>query len=499
MVMGRDLSGQTLIIRADANSKIGAGHVMRCLALAQAWQERGGDVVFAGQVAGKNLAERIKKNGCKLQDVGIMEKIDACFAEQKTTWVALDGYHFSLHYQKEFRGRGIKLLVIDDYAHLDEYDADLLLNQNIGAEMLSYKISPSTCCLFGPGYAMLRQEFWELQQDVADKPEDASRLLVTLGGADAENVTLKVIGALKLLDAPELEVKIVAGPANPHRADLERELFGASFPWQLLSSVANMAPLMEWADLAVSAAGSTCWELCCMGVPAAVIIVAENQKRVAQGLARSCAAINCGWSYRLQDTDLARTLTLLLNDPQKRAAMGREARLLVDGHGAKRVVEKMMPQKLTFREVEPADCRRIFTWANDPVIRAASFQTEQISWEEHQRWFYGKLADENAFFWLVTTDDQEVGQVRYDLENDAALISVSVDSRFRKLGLGSRVIREACDRFFSAAEITQIRAEIRQENRRSIKAFAHAGFVREKEAEKGGVPALYMVCQRASG
>ncbi len=213
-----------LLIRADANSHIGTGHVMRCLALAQAWQAAGGKVIFITACESEALRRRLI--GEKLEVVALSDPRDwqvvaRALAAQPNAWVALDGYHFDTAYQQRFKDAGHRLLVIDDLAQLDRYVADLVLNQNLGAQGLTYAHQPATRLLRGTDYVLLRKEFLSHRETRREAPERARRILVTLGGADPDNVTLTIVRALQRLDADSLEVVVAVGASYPYFDDLQ--------------------------------------------------------------------------------------------------------------------------------------------------------------------------------------------------------------------------------------------------------------------------------------
>ena len=162
-----------------------------------------------------------------------------------------------------------------------------------------------------------------------------------MGGADPNNMTLKVIKAFQVLDIPSLEVRVVAGPANRNIFSLHQAVQTAICNIQLLTEVSDMAELMSWADVAVSAAGSTCWELALMGLPALLIILAENQAGIAHGLEEAGVAVNLGWCSQLSDSALAESLTSLIFDSAKRHNMSQKGRQLVDGYGQCRVLSAL--------------------------------------------------------------------------------------------------------------------------------------------------------------
>ena len=337
-----------LIIRADANSRMGTGHVMRCLALAQYWMTHCGDVRMLSCCNCDVIRSRLKADGIDLVSldaahpaVGDLELTLKNADEWDADWIVADGYHFDLAFQQGIRQGGRKLLLIDDYNHLDRYDADILLNQNVGAEHLDYSLGHGGRRLLGSRYALLRKEFVQTRPPVRPYDQKANRVLVVFGGADPDNVTLKVLKALNTIDDSDMRVRAVVGGANPHMDLLRSESEAWSERFEILQNVMDMPALMLWADLAVSAGGSTCWELCYSGVPALILILAENQKTVTAGLAAAGAAENLGWFEGLDEAAIAESLNTLRSDAGRTRTMSRKGRELVDGKGSNRVAREL--------------------------------------------------------------------------------------------------------------------------------------------------------------
>lgn len=354
-----------LIIRADADSRMGTGHIMRCLALGQAWQDAGGTVIFICAKIPDSLAERVKSEGFELvrmdaesgspddlaqtlaaissfkfQVSGLTSQSSSDLRPPSSgLWVVADGYHFDLVYQRAVRSTGFNLLLIDDYNHLPQYECDILLNQNINAPELHYCVNPEAKQLLGTQYALLRREFRKYNREDRTVPAQALNILVTLGGADPDNVTLKVLQALNHLNISGLHVSIVVGPANPHFESLRDAAGFSAFDVRLLTDVKDMPELMRWADLAVSAAGSTCWELCSLGVPILTVILAENQAGLAVRLEKSGASKNMGWHYQSDVVGFAGAIRNLLEHEALRTRLVCQAGHLVDGCGCNRVIK----------------------------------------------------------------------------------------------------------------------------------------------------------------
>ncbi|MDF5709874.1 MAG: UDP-2,4-diacetamido-2,4,6-trideoxy-beta-L-altropyranose hydrolase [Nostoc sp. S4] len=334
-----------LFIRVDASTQIGTGHVMRCLALAQAWQDAGGQVIFAIATEVPDLKARLNAEGMEVIylaiQIGSAEDAEetAKLARQfNANWVVVDGYHFGAKYQKIIKEFELKLLFIDDYGHAKQYHADIVLNQNIHAyEELYRNRQPYTKLLLGTSYSLLRREFWQWRGWQRSLPLIAKKLLLTLGGADPDNVTLKVIQGLQQVEVEGLEVVVVVGASNPHYKQLRSASQKSRFPIYLKRNVTNMPELMAWADVAVTAGGSTCWELAFMGLPSLIVILADNQWSSAKKLS-GVSGINLGWHENISTTEIAAAVSELITSTQTRSEMVKRGQELVDGKGIARVL-----------------------------------------------------------------------------------------------------------------------------------------------------------------
>jgi UDP-2,4-diacetamido-2,4,6-trideoxy-beta-L-altropyranose hydrolase len=258
-------------------------------------------------------------------------------------WVVVDGYQFDAGYQSCLKDGGLKLLFVDDYSHAEYYAADLVLNQNAHArEAMYHRREPYTRLLLGPHYAMLRREFAAWRDWTHDINPRGRKVLVTMGGSDPDNVTLRVVHALQLIQVHGLEATVVAGDGNPHFESLERAALRRPGVVRLKRNVRNMAELMAWADVVISAAGSTCWEICLLGLPAILIDLAENQYPIAQELDRRGCGIHLGSTSNVSPETIAGKLEWLLLSPEVRKALSGQAQELVDGEGAMRVLSAIV-------------------------------------------------------------------------------------------------------------------------------------------------------------
>lgn len=430
-----------LLLQAETGPAVGAGHLARCLALAQAWVDTGGAAVLAATELPSHWAERYAIEGVELAD-----STDAPY--DCVDWTVLDGYGFTAADHEAVKAAGSRLLSIDDHAIVRSNAADLVLDQNLGATRAAY--GDRTDMLLGPRYALLRREFWRLAPRVT--APQGRRLLVAMGGSPAPGT---LDGFNRILADPAVEgVEVVE-----------------------LRGLATVVEAMTSSDLALSASGSTCWELCCSGLPPVLLPVADNQVPLAAALASHGAAEDCGPIGTVDPAWVAERVAALANDPERRARMSRRGQTLVDGRGAKRVVARLRSDLLKLRPATAGDAGMLWDWANDPFVRAAAFQSDPIPWEHHVEWLTRKLADATTWIYVAHDPDRRpVGVVRFQGNGSCAEISVAVAADRRGQGWGPAVIDAGVRRLFAETSISRVTARIKPENAASISSFEHAGF-----------------------
>jgi len=212
----------TCIVRADAGPAFGGGHLMRCLALALAYRAAGGEVVFLSACGSERLRSRVSATGFRLVDAGASHpdtadasETVALARETGATWVVVDGYHFDPAYHAALRAAGLRVLAIADLVQWPVYDVDVLLDQNVDAPQLAFPVADATRVLAGPRFALLRPEFAAARAADRAVPEQARRILVTLGAGTPGDGRRLVLDALAQCGLEGLEVRVVVGPADP--------------------------------------------------------------------------------------------------------------------------------------------------------------------------------------------------------------------------------------------------------------------------------------------
>ncbi len=343
-----------LLVRADAGPRVGTGHVMRCLALAQAHRDARGAVTFVTAPGQAPIEARLRDEGCDVASVtgspGSLEDAAATAALAATcgaTWIVVDGYHLDEAFHARLRGGGVRLLALDDGAPR-RHVADLVLNQNLHADASDYADrAPHTELLLGVRHALLRREFAPFRDEPpAPVARVARRVLVTLGGSDPDDVTSTLLDALQQADVDALHATVLVGAANPRLAALRAR--AARTPnVEVLSSVSDVARRLGEVDLAVTSGGTTVWELAFRGVPAIVGAIAPVEERLLAGL-RSLGLFEVVGAFADTDaTSLAARIGLLSRDAPRRERMRALGRATVDGRGAERVLEAMRHKEAT--------------------------------------------------------------------------------------------------------------------------------------------------------
>ena len=475
---------RNIAIRADASDTIGSGHVMRCLSLAGGLAASGARVrflcrdlppQFMVQICAEGHQVRLLRDVPESDESRDSEESISALQEQSVDWMIVDHYGLGKRWEASLRKAVPKLMVIDDLADR-EHDCDLLLDQNLrsGAEGLYRSLIPQTArSLLGPRYALLRPKF--AQTSARDRSGPVRRILVFFGGADASNQTVKAVRAIGLLALPEVSVDIVVGPM--FRSTDELENLCSMIPHARILRDADMAALMQGADLAIGAGGTTSWERCAVGLPTLAWPIADNQTIVLAELSKACA-VYCPTLESLSTPEgVAHHLYALIGNPALRSATASAARSLCDGQGVRRVVIAMQASGLAVGASTEGDSRLMYDWRNHVSVRAVSMHTDPIAWVDHMRWFEASRDRADRVLLTGRVDDNPVGIVRFDrVTPDSAEVSIYLDPAKVGYGLGAALL-DAAEAWISRHwPLQRISATVKAENIASHHLFRNAGY-----------------------
>lgn len=486
-------AGRPLVVRADATAATGGGHVMRTLSLARRWVRAGGRAIFLGSIESAAIRSRLaaakieftplEANGRQFdlgQTLETLRRLSE--ASGVLPWLILDGYGFGADYPAAIRRARFPVLVVDDLADQLCYHADFVLNQNVGADSLVYRGETDTRWLLGPRFALLQPEFDAWRDWTREVPDVARRVLLTVGGSDPHNASARLLESLQQVDIGTLDITVAIGPL----ADATRLKRGSpgGLSVTILRDVRDMASVMAAHDVAITGAGSTCWELAFMGLPAVVVQLADNQRAAGQGLADAGAAEHGGSIEELEPDHLAASVRALCLDPVRRQRMRDAGRRLVDGSGAQRVLTRLTAHGVfTLRPAISEDMRALWELSNEPSVRRMAFSESPIAWDDHVRWFEQRLHAPGTRMWVLLDGAKLAGQIRYDLSGDEAVIAISVSPAYRGGGLAARLIAGTWESACRGLRAARAIGVVFRENDASSGAFIEAGFSKSSEPE----------------
>ncbi|MBD3821716.1 MAG: UDP-2,4-diacetamido-2,4,6-trideoxy-beta-L-altropyranose hydrolase [Thiotrichales bacterium] len=517
-----------VVIRSDASLNIGAGHIMRCLTLAKALVEEGAMVEFICREHSGHLIEKIRQEGFCVHTlpveafdhadsdaVAVQTKLfhadwlgasQSRDAEQCRSvlesimpdWLIVDHYAIDHTWQTWLSGCFKKLMVIDDLGDR-KHTCDLLLDQNYGATPDKYRdLVPESCkILTGTDYALLRPEFakWRVTSlQRRDASQELKNLLVTLGGVDPDNYTGAILTQLaKTSLSDDMEITVVMGATAPHIKAIQAQALEMPVNTVVKTNVSNMAELMANADLAIGAAGATTWERCCLGLPTIQLVIAENQRQIAEALARVNAILVLESLYALPD--LIKNAQLCLND------LSRVCRQIVDGKGVLRtlanlyVATESLPQSTVFYDVlsyqsaSAEDVSAILAMRNHPDIRKWMYQSEPIGLDEHKAFIEALKERKDRCFLLVKLGGEIIGTINFTQINDevgSAEFGIYANPFNTLKGKGRVLIRLAEYYAQQNLKLSRLNLEVFTHNLRAQNLYKDVGFEFVEEREVHG-------------
>jgi UDP-2,4-diacetamido-2,4,6-trideoxy-beta-L-altropyranose hydrolase len=346
-------------LRADASLRIGSGHVMRCLNLADALLERGHSCLFLSRDLEGPCHDVVRSRGHELEVLEASgepyvpdESAPAHAAWLECGWqedaratrealdrsgasvLVVDHYALDRRWEEAVAVPGLRLAAIDDLADRP-HAVSLLLDQNLGRTETDYDgLVPEDCLrLIGPDHALVGPQFARLREESLFRRKEArmEHIMVSMGGVDTDDATSAVLECLGETRPTMLrEVSVIMGRHAPHLERVRAMAADISLPVEVAVDVTDMAERMTRADLAVGGAGVTAWERCALGLPSIAVVLAENQRGGAKALGEAGAALVAG------DKSQVAAALKSLGEPGALGEMSRRAAAVVDALGLER-------------------------------------------------------------------------------------------------------------------------------------------------------------------
>ncbi len=472
-----------VVIRADADSGIGLGHVARCLSLAEALVAFGCRVML---VSASVLPEVLLSKAKGLVDCRVMveqeDKLQAfvdTIGSEIPDWVVVDSYSIDARWHSVVRRKfGCRLVVIDDLADRP-LAADMVVDHNFSRDYrVKYRdvVEAGTRILSGPSYALISSGY------AAVTPREPSATVrsigIFLGGTDPLGLSGELLRICRTLAAFDGEIELVSTSAN---ADLEglRQSCEGPLNAKLSIDLPDLIDFYQRHDVYIGAGGGSTWERCRCGVPALVVGVADNQRVVIEALGSLGAAMCLFWRGPSTLAAIGAGLRHIITDYQLRKVMVSASLELVDGNGALRIAAAMITSSLIVRSATIDDAQMMYRWRNHPSVRRVSRDSMPMDFDSHLRWLKSALQSESRHVMIAEINGRGVGVIRYDvLFDDTLEVSLYCDPRLTGIGIGSAMLNagegEIAGRLSTDVTVT---AFVMPGNESSERMFERVGFV----------------------
>lgn len=343
-----------ILIRADANEEIGTGHMMRCLSIAEQSENKANILFVVADERGEEIVEKRGFSSLVLHtnfksmetELSVLSQL---ICQLQVEMILVDSYHITKKYISELSSLA-SVSLIEDFL-TETYDVRNLINYNIYAQeeiyqrMYQEKNNMKPHFLLGPFYAPLRTQFKNVNFQVRN---NVTSILLTTGGTDPLNLAGEILN--RLLNNKHYQkftYRVVCGIFNENREHL-KEIEKVNPNVILYEDISDMAVLMVECDIAISAAGTTMYELAAVGLPTISYAFINNQDLIATGFAKEKMALYAGEStIKLEEriTNIMKQFKTLINDFEIRKEMHQTMVRKVDGMGAKRIYDCLMGVK----------------------------------------------------------------------------------------------------------------------------------------------------------
>jgi glutamate-1-semialdehyde 2,1-aminomutase/spore coat polysaccharide biosynthesis protein SpsF len=487
-------SAPAAVFRFEADQKIGIGHAMRSNAFASLLDQLGWRVFWAlSEPSAAFLKESAPPGaiidvGQAAPDVQAGAILRGCGGSCEL--LVVDHYGATLALEKAMAQMGATVSVFDDLVEAPS-DADIILNPAPGITPAAYRsiARPETRFLLGPNHALLRAQFAGARSCVAARIAEQhgiEHVLIALGGTDPVNGTGVALRALETTDVRRIDVMLGAKAAHLDAVREQAARMGNRV--HLMLDVAEVAEAMAEADLVIGAPGTGTWERACLGLPSLLVGIAPNQKINAETVAKSGAALVCGFLPGDTEDQVIAALRANFEHLRKDAALYRrlhEAALaLSDGRGALRLAAAVVPAMrlkdgapLVLRSAEMADARLLYDWQQAPETRRYAINRQPFSFDDHCRWLSAKLENGRDQLLIGTAGEKLYGFIRLDWfgadrDRTQYLVSIAAAPGQHGRGIGTALLKAAR----ALAPGAHFYAQVLTDNEASLALFRGCGY-----------------------
>lgn len=473
-----------LLFRCDASTTIGAGHLIRCLSIADLAASQGDECHFlCADLPGFDGAQIMaRQHGLTRLPAqpDWRSFYRTIMGWGGSDWLVVDHYQLDRCWERPLAALFPQQLVIDDLADRP-HEATRLLDITPYRQLADYRESQfEQVPLLGPSYAPLRPEFAKLRPAaLARRASNRTirRLLLSLGAMDSDNQLSRILPLIDQLPIPALEIDLVLTSRAPHIETLQEVMAKSRHQVKLHLDANNMAELMLHADLAIGAGGTSCWERAALALPTLLFTLADNQLENARRLAQENAVIWLGDLRTLDNEQLLQQLSDHWPTQEALQQLGKISAALCDGMGAQRLLQELTPLRHTYwlQPITIEDAEWMWHWQQDAVTRRYSRNPKNPLLCEHQAWLHSALQHPQRWLFKMMSATGPCAVVRLDEASELEgynEVSIYVDPQQHQQGYGKR----ALNLLHQLLPWFTFHAYISPENRSSMALFQSVGY-----------------------
>ncbi|MBM7606296.1 UDP-2,4-diacetamido-2,4,6-trideoxy-beta-L-altropyranose hydrolase [Metabacillus crassostreae] len=465
------------LIFTEGGSQIGLGHISRCSSLYDELVDTGIEVEF---IINSNTLQLELLQNKQYKIVNWLSKEFLTEYIKPDDYCIVDSYLASEDLCRVISTLSKKTLFIDDNGRI-EYPESIVVNPSLSTQAVKYPLNDANCYLLGPKYIILRSNFTGVvKRNEINQP--VKEVLITLGGSDLHNLTPSILNQIACNNS-EITLNVVIGNAFENIEEI-KSLSSNNIEFYENATAEEMKALMLKSDFAITAAGQTIYELLATQTPFIPIKVIENQEHNICALKE----LNLIEGYlEYNDTFLSEKLILEFENLMKfstRIKLVERYKAVIDEFGSKRIIGillsgELMKEEYFLRKAKDEDVYAVFQLSNEDYVRKYSINKSKINWEDHKNWFQSIInSDENVFYVVTDYTEEFLGQLRYKIEDESGIVSISLGRTIAGKGLSKELLKKSLELLHvERNDLKNIIAYVSNDNIASKKLFEKVGFI----------------------
>gem|GEM_PF-1632356 len=434
---------QVVVFRVDANSQIGNGHLSRCTALAQ---------MLANDFCKVLITQSLNIAYNELLTIFssiilITDDYEFYNALNGNEIVVIDKYNYTNKSYSLIKALGCKLIVLHDAPTVNLY-ADVIIDHGINYTEKKYITAAYNQLCLGTQYALLRPPFLKAIAETRTFSK-VNNVFIALGSAQNKTMLDVFINGFGLTQFP-FKIHVLTNLQIETQNYKEKYKQLELFLYNSINEV-SLCQLMQNCQLAIVSASTISLEAMSVGMGMMLGYTANNQMYHYQ----ACIAQNCAYPlgdfHVLNAIDLAAHVTNYINAKLIPTHIKIQKSLFPNSisKNINDIFKSLTKEfEISLNDVKLTDMEICFNWANDPVVRKFSLNSNPISWQEHVAWFTGQLKNKNNYFFIFYRYATPISIVRFNYKgNNEFEMSYLMDAKFRGKGYAQPILKLAMEKF----------------------------------------------------